>query len=154
MRPYQGSTLLSVGLVAEAYFLFYRLYPVEFSLLATIRSKAVRERISAQQYAELESLEQSALNIVKEIITEGVCQEELSLDDTLSPDELACGVWFMLYGALNLYRGKPFQGAELDRYLQLARNNFQYYVACWPWSAEVSGDRSKNEELGRCYKHS
>lgn len=149
VQSYQGGALLKLGLVAEAMFLFYRLYPVEFSLLSTIRSKAVRERISAQHYAELESREQDAMGIVKEIISEGVHSNELELDKFLIPEELAAGVWFMLYGALNLHEGKSQEDGEIDGYFQLTRKNFQYYVACWPWSS-ANDERAGVEELGRC----
>jgi len=149
VQSYQGSALLKLGLVAEAMFLFYRLYPVEFSLLSTIRSKAVRERISAKHYAELESRVQAAMGIVKEIISEGVKNDELELDKTLIPEELAAGVWFMLYGALNLHEGKSQEDDEIDKYFQLTRKNFQYYVACWPW-ASANDERAGVEELRRC----
>lgn len=149
VESYQGSALLKLRLVAEAMFLFYRLYPVEFSLLPTIRSKAVRERISAQHYAELESREQDAIDIVEGIISEGVKSYELELDKALFPEELAAGVWYMLYGALNLHEGKSQEEDEIDRYFQLIRKNFQYYVACWPW-VSPNDDRLGLVDLEHC----
>ena len=146
---YRGGALLKLGLVAEAMFLFYRLHPVELSLLSTMRSKPVKERISAQHYAELESTEQDAMGVVKEIISEGVKNNELELGKALIPEELAAGVWFMLYGSLNLHEGKSQEDDEIDRYFQLTRKNFQYYVACWPWTS-VNDERVGVEELRRC----
>lgn len=152
VQSYPGGSLLKLGLVAEAMFLFYRLYPVEFSLLSTIRSKAVRERISAQQYTELESLERAAIDIVKEIISEGVEDKELELQEALSPGELAFGIWFMIYGALNLHEGKSQEDVEIDRYFQLTRKNFQYYIASLRWTSANADERVNIEELERRVK--
>lgn len=153
VKSCQCSGMLKVALVAEAYILFYRLYPLEFSLLSTIRSKSVRERINAQKYTEIESLEQSALNIISEIVTDSVTQGELILTEGFSAEELASGIWFMIYGGLTLHEGKSGGRVENDKYFHLTRKNFQYYISSWSWSSQVAdkvGDAGElNSQLAK-----
>ena len=147
VQSHKCNAMLKVALVAEAYILFYRLYPLEFSLLSTIRSKSVRERINIQQYEELECLEQSALNIITEIVSDSVKQGDLLLSDGLLPEELASGAWFMLYGALILHEADGSESGETNRYFQLTRKNFQYYVSSWSWAPIVTDEVCSSEEL-------
>ncbi|MBV1871282.1 MAG: TetR/AcrR family transcriptional regulator [Gammaproteobacteria bacterium] len=147
VKGYQGNGMLKVALVAEAYILFYRLYPLEFSLLSTIRSRSVRERINAQKYAEIESLEQSALNIISGIVADSVNEGELMLIEGFSAEELASGIWFMIYGGLTLHEGSSGEKVENDKYFHLTRKNFQYYVSSWSWSRQVADEFGGAEEL-------
>ena len=133
VSTYECATQVRIALLAEAYYVFFKLHPLEFGLLSTIKSRAVRERLSETQLKELELLERAVIAQVKDILESGVAAGDLILPGSLSADELAHGTWFMLYGSVAFYDGIPASTPDACDLLDLMRKNFHAYIAGWRW---------------------
>lgn len=147
VSAYECATQVRVALLAEAYYVFFKWQPMEFGLLSTIKSRAVRERVSETQLKELERLEQAVIAQVKNILERGVVAGDLILPDSLSADELAHGTWFMLYGSLAFYDGIPVNTPDACDLLDLMRKNFHAYIAGWCWQGDTVSPRKLIEAV-------
>ena len=143
VSAYDSPTHVRVALLAEACYVFFKKYPLEFGLLSTIKSRAIRERVSDVQLKELELLERAIITQIEGILTKGVNAGELILAEGFSEEELAHGTWFMLYGSAAFFDGIPANTPDAYDKLTLIRKNFHAYIAAWRWQ----GDRISSGEL-------
>ena len=133
----EGSCRLRFTLASEAYFLFWQLYPAEFSLIQTIKSGSIREKISDRKQKELETLERQLMSTMCSIIEDGVAAGELCLPENTHAQELAFGSWSILYGALSVTQDMTeISHVGIENIMNSIRKSFQIFLDGCNWQPD------------------
>jgi len=142
-RTYKGSCRLKFTLASEAYFLFWKLYPTEISMLQTVKSSSVTEKVSPSRQQEFQNLEAKLMGEMCSTIEEGIQAGELTLPEGTLVQELAFGSWSILHGALSVSQGvTELSHVGIDNIVNSVRKNFQIYLDGCHWQP-VDNDYSR-----------
>ncbi len=99
---YEGTTRERFSAIGVAYSLYYQLHPMDAQNLQTIRVNHIREKLSDEKIADMESLEQKIVIINLDLVTEAITNGDLAENDHPIADSIVFGCWSMNYGALLL----------------------------------------------------
>lgn len=126
----RGRLMLSV----EAYYLHIRLNPILFENFSTLKSVSIFEKVPVEKRDTLMALEVEVMEGLSGVLGQAVADGELDKPENLSIQELAFGIWAMLYGALNLELHHPdLSHLGIGVMSQVAKNNIDAYLDGMNW---------------------
>ena len=74
---YHGSTRERFSALGIGYSLYYQLHPMDVQNIQTVRSSAIREKVSQEKLVEMETLEKKITAIAQSIVQEAIDAGEL-----------------------------------------------------------------------------
>lgn len=91
--------LMAVGYACEV---FFRLHPEHFAIEHLIRSASFWEKTTSENQQVFRGCETQCVGIVSGIVVDAIAQRDLTLPDSVSPEDLVFAMWSMTYGACSL----------------------------------------------------
>ncbi len=142
---YPGSTRERYSAIGIGYSLYNQLHPMDTQNIQTVKNNAVREKISENKLAEMESLEQKITNITRSIVQEAIDCGDLSKEHQDNVDTIVFGCWSMHYGALLLDQSDiPLQDLGFSPVVNMLWKNANIYLDGYQWqplSANTDSDK-------------
>lgn len=99
---YPGSSRERYSAIGIAYSLYHQLNPLDKQNIQIVKNNAVREKVSAEKLAEMESLEHDIANIAQNIVQQAIDCGDLPEKYQDDVSTIVFGCWSMHYGALLL----------------------------------------------------
>lgn len=113
--------LAGIGVASE---LFVRLYPDHFGVEQLIRSSSIWEKTSEKKRNAMHGCETRCMGIVGGVVRDGIAQGDLTLPESMTPEELVFGLWSQSFGAYSIIattESLEEHGVQ-DPYLTVLRN--------------------------------
>ena len=98
-KGFPRERLTAVGVAAEY---FVKLFPDQFKLECILRSESIWEKTSETRQKLLRSCEIRCMSVVGGLIRDGIANENLTLPQEMTPEELVFGLWSMTTGAFTI----------------------------------------------------
>jgi len=131
---YPGSTRERYSAIGIGYSLYHQLCPMDTQNIQTVRSNAVREKISEYKLAEMESLEQKITRIARSIVQEAIDCGDLDKKHQAEVNTIVFGGWSMHYGALLLDQSDiPLQDLGFNPVVNMLWKNANIYLDGYQW---------------------
>ncbi len=131
---YQGSTRERYAAIGIGYSLYNQLNPLDAHNMHTVKTNAVREKISAEKMAELKSLEQEVTLITQRIVQEAIDCGDLNKKYQNHVKTIVFGCWSMHYGALLLNQSDiPFNELGFSPVVKMLWQNSNIYLDGYQW---------------------
>lgn len=131
---YQGSTRERYAAIGIGYSLYNQLHPLDAHNIQTVKTNAVREKISAEKMAELRSLEQEVTLITKRIVQEAINCGDLDKKHEDHVNTIVFGCWSMHYGALLLNQSDiPLNELGFNPVVKMLWHNSNIYLDGYQW---------------------
>ena len=131
---YPGSTRERYAAIGIGYSLYHQLNPLDSSNLQILKNNAVREKVSEQKLAEIESLEQQITGIASKIVQEAIDCGDLDSRYQSHVGTIVFGCWSMHYGALLLARSDiPLKELGFSPVVKMLWHNANIYLDGYGW---------------------
>ena len=132
---FDGSTRERYSAISIGYSLHHQLHPMDSQIVQTVKNNAVREKISEEKLAEMESLEQTAIKIAHSIVQDAVNCGDLNKKHQDHISTIVFGLWSMHYGAMLLDRSDiPLQELGFSPVVKMLWHNTNIYLDGYQWS--------------------
>jgi len=131
---YPGSTRERYSAIGIGYSLYHQLRPMDTQNIQTVRSNAVREKVSEYKLAEMESLEQKITRIAGSIVQEAIDCGDLDKKHQADVNTIVFGGWSMHYGALLLDQSDiPLKDLGFNPVVSMLWKNANIYLDGYQW---------------------
>lgn len=131
---FNGSTRERYSAIGIGYSLYYQLHPMDAQNIQTVRSHAVREKISKEKLVEMEILEQSAKKIAQSIVQEAINCGDLDKKHQDHISTIVFGFWSMHYGSLQLDQSDiPLHELGFSPVVKMLWHNANIYLDGYHW---------------------
>lgn len=91
--------MLAVSVASER---FVRLYPDHFHVETIVRNHSVLAKTSEKRRMLMRSCEHRCVGMVAGIVRDAIAQGDLTLPESMSPEELVFGLWSLSFGAFSI----------------------------------------------------
>lgn len=131
---YQGSTRERYAAIGIGYSLYNQLYPMDSHNVQTVKTNAVREKVSVEKLAELKSLEQEVTLITQRIVQEAIDCGDLNKKYQNHVKTIVFGCWSMHYGAVLLNQSDiPLNQLGFSPVVKMLWQNSNIYLDGYQW---------------------
>jgi len=131
---YQGSTRERYAAIGIGYSLYNQLHPLDAHNIQTVKTNAVREKVSTEKMAELRSLEQEVTLITQRIVQEAIDCGDLDKEHQDHVNTIVFGCWSMHYGALLLNQSDiPLNKLGFNPVAKMLWHNSNIYLDGYQW---------------------
>lgn len=132
---YDGHTRERISGIIVAHSLYARLHPTELQNMQVIKSKAIRDRISDENQAEILTLEQTVAGMVMNLVCEALDNNDIPAHYRTQVDNIVFGLWTMGYGSNLLHlSGIPFKKLGMRQPLDTVWTNCNHFLDSYQWS--------------------
>jgi AcrR family transcriptional regulator len=123
--------MCAIGVASE---LFVRLYPDHFEVEQLIRSSSIWDKTSESRRLKMHAGESRCMGIVGGIVREGIAQDEVTLPEGMTAEDLVFGLWSLSFGAYSIIvTTESLAGHGVhDPYLAV-RQNITMLLDGFPW---------------------
>ena len=135
-RAYQfdGSTRERYLAIGVGYSLYHQLHPMNSQNIQTMKNNAVREKVSKEKLAEMESLEQKITKIAQSIVQDAIDCGDLNNEHQNNVSSIVFGCWSMHYGALLLDQSDiPLHEMGFSPVVKMLWHNSNIYLDGYGW---------------------
>lgn len=131
---YQGSTRERYSAIGVGYSLYHQLHPMDSQNIQTLKNNAVREKVSKEKLAEMESLEQKITDITQSIVQDAIDCGDLDKSHQEHVGTIVFGCWSMHYGALLLDQSDiPLNELGFSPVVNMLWKNSNIYLDGYQW---------------------
>ena len=131
---YPGSTRERYSAIGIGYSLYNQLHPLDVQNIQTVKNNAVREKISEEKLAEMESLEQKITKIARSIVQEAIDCGDLAKAHQADINTIVFGCWSMHYGGLLLDQSDiPLTELGFSPVVNMLWRNANVYLDGYNW---------------------
>jgi AcrR family transcriptional regulator len=131
---YQGSTRERYAAIGIGYSLYNQLHPLDTHNIQTVKTNAVREKVSDEKMAELKSLEHEVTLITQRIVQEAIDCGDLDKKYQDHVKTIVFGCWSMHYGALLLNQSDiPLNELGFSPVVKMLWQNSNIYLDGYQW---------------------
>ena len=131
---YPGSSRERYSAIGIGYSLYHQLHPMDAQNIQTVKNNAVREKISDDKLAEMESLEHKITKIARSIVQQAIDCGDLSKDHSNQVNTIVFGCWSMHYGALLLDQSDiPLHELGFSPAVNMLWQNSNIYLDGYQW---------------------
>ena len=136
---YDGSTRERYSAIGIGYSLYNQLHPYDSQNIQTLKNNAVREKVSEEKLAEMESLEQKITKISMSIVQQAIDCGDLDKKFQDQVSTIVFGCWSMHYGALLLDQSDiPLQQLGFSPVVKMLWHNANVYLDGYQWTPSSS----------------
>lgn len=129
--------LATVGAAAEA---FVEHFPYHFMVEQIVRAASIWEKTSEERRELMESCERQCMATVVGIVDDGVAAGDLSLPESIRPEEVVFGMWSIYLGAQTItHTSHALAEIGIDNPIASLRTNQSKMLDGYGW-APMSGD--------------
>jgi len=133
-RQYQGSTRERYSAIGIGYSLYNQLNPMDSQNIQTLKNNAVREKVSEEKLAEMESLEHQITEITQSIVQDAIDCGDLDKKYQDHVSTIVFGCWSMHYGALLLDQSDiPLNKLGFSPVVNMLWENSNMYLDGYQW---------------------
>jgi len=135
-RAYQfeGSTRERYSAIGIGFSLYHQLHPMDAQNIQTVKNNAVREKVSKEKLAEMESLEQKITKIAQSIVQDAIDCGDLDKKHQDNVSTIVFGCWSMHYGALLLDQSDiPLHEMGFNPVVKMLWHNANIYLDGYNW---------------------
>ena len=135
-RAYQfeGSTRERYSAIGIGFSLYHQLHPMDAQNIQTVKNNAVREKVSKEKLAEMESLEQKITKIAQSIVQDAIDCGDLDKKHQDNVSTIVFGCWSMHYGALLLDQSDiPLHEMGFSPVVKMLWHNANIYLDGYNW---------------------
>jgi len=141
---YHGSTRERYSAIGIGYSLYHQLHPMDSQNIQTVKNNAVRDRVSEEKLAEMESLEQKITQIAQKIVQEAIDCGDLDKKHQQDVSTIVFGCWSMHYGALLLDKSDiPLHDLGFSPVVKMLWKNSNIYLDGYQWKPLSTATDSK-----------
>lgn len=150
-RAYQleGSTRERYLAIGIGFSLYHQFHPMDSQNIQTLKNNAVREKVSKEKLAEMESLEHKITNIAQSIVQDAIHCGDLDKKHQDNVSTIVFGCWSMHYGALLLDQSDiPLHRLGFSPVVKMLWHNSNIYLDGYNWqplSATTDSDSLFNK---------
>lgn len=131
---YQGSTREKYSAIGIGYSLYHQLHPMDSQNIQTVKNNAVREKVSEEKLAEMQSLEQQITKIAQSIVQDAIDCGDLDKKHQDHIGTIVFGCWSMHYGALLLDQSDiPLDELGFSPVVNMLWRNSNIYLDGYQW---------------------
>lgn len=131
---YQGSTRERYSAIGIGYSLYHQLRPMDSQNIQIVRNNAVREKVSEEKLAEMESLEHQITKITQSIVQDAIDCGDLDKKYQDHIGTIVFGCWSMHYGALLLDQSDiPLNELGFSPVVNMLWENSNMYLDGYQW---------------------
>lgn len=131
---YDGPTRERYSAIGIGYSLYHQLHPMDSQNLQTVKNNTVREKVSVEKLAEIESLELKITKIAQSIVQEAIDCGDLDKKHQDQVSTIVFGCWSMHYGALLLDQSDiPLQELGFSPVVSMLWRNTNIYLDGYQW---------------------
>ncbi len=142
---YKGSTRERYLAIGIGYSLHHQLHPMDTQIVQTLKSNAVREKVSEEKLAEMQSLEQEIAKIAQSIVQHAIDCDDLDKKLQHYISTIAFGFWSMHYGSLLLDQSDiPLHDLGFNPVVKMLWKNANIYLDGYQWQPLSTTTDSKN----------
>ena len=142
---YPGTTRERYSAIGIGYSLYHQLHPMDSKTIQIVKTNAVREKISDDKLAEMESLEHKITKIAQSIVQEGIDSGDINKKHHDHVSTIVFGCWSMHYGALLLNQSDiPLQDLGFSPVVKMLWQNSNIYLDGYQWQP-LSTSTDSNE---------
>jgi AcrR family transcriptional regulator len=135
-RAYQlaGSSRERYLAIGIGFSLYHQFHPMDSQNIQTLKNNAVREKVSKEKLAEMESLEQKITNIAQSIVQDAIDCGDLDKKHQDNVSTIVFGCWSMHYGALLLDQSDiPLHRLGFSPVVRMLWHNSNIYLDGYNW---------------------
>lgn len=99
---FRGSSRERIHAVGAAAILFVRLFPDHFRVEQVVRSASIWQKTSEKRRMAMRSCESRCMAVVGGVVRDAIAQGDLTLPDTVSPEDLVFGLWSLSFGTFSI----------------------------------------------------
>lgn len=147
---YQGSTRERYAAIGIGYSLYNQLHPMDSHNVQTVKTNAVREKVSAEKLAELNSLEHEVTLITQRIVQEAIDCGDLNKKYQDHVKTIVFGCWSMHFGAVLLNQSDiPLNQLGFSPVVKMLWQNSNIYLDGYQWQplSNTPNNNINNEVL-------
>lgn len=131
---FDGSTRERYLAIGVGFSLYHQLHPMDSHNIQTVKNNAVREKVSKEKLAEMESLEQKITKIAQGIVQDAIDCGELNNKHQNHVSSIVFGCWSMHYGALLLDQSDiPLHEMGFSPVVKMLWHNSNIYLDGYDW---------------------
>ena len=131
---YPGTTRERYSAIGVGYSLYHQLNPLDAQNMQTMKSNAIREKVSIEKLAEMESLEHKITKIAQSIVQEAIDCGDLDKKHQQDISTIVFGCWSMHYGALLLNQSAiPLNEMGFSPVVKMLWKNANAYLDGYQW---------------------
>ncbi len=133
-RQFKGSTRERYSAIGIGFSLYHQLHPMDSQNIQTLKNNAVREKVSKEKLAEMESLEQKITKIAQSIVQDAIDCGDLDKTHQDHISTIVFGCWSMHYGALLLDQSDiPLHDLGFSSVVKMLWHNANIYLDGYQW---------------------
>jgi len=131
---FEGSPRERYLAIGVGYSLYHQLHPMDSQNIQTVKNNAVREKVSKEKLAEMESLEQKITKIAHSIVQDAIDCGDLDSVHQPHVSSIVFGCWSMHYGALLLDQSDiPLHEMGFSPVVNMLWQNTNVYLDGYNW---------------------
>lgn len=131
---FDGSTRERYLAIGVGFSLYHQLNPMDSQNIQTVKNNAVREKVSKEKLAEMESLEQKITKIAQSIVQDAIDCGDLNNKHQNHVSSIVFGCWSMHYGALLLDQSDiPLHEMGFSPVVKMLWHNSNIYLDGYDW---------------------
>ncbi len=141
---YRGCTRERYLAIGIGYSLYHQSHPMDSQIIQTLKNNAVREKVSEEKLAEMQSLEHKITKIAHSIVQQAIDCNDLDkkLLDHIST--IVFGFWSMHYGSLLLDQSDiPLHQLGFSPVVKMLWKNANTYLDGYQWQPLSTATDSK-----------
>jgi len=141
---YKGSTRERYLAIGIGYSLHHQLHPMDAQINQTLKNNAVREKVSEEKLAEMQSLEQEITRIAQSIVQHAIDCGDLDKKLQHHVSTIVFGFWSMHYGSLLLDQSDiPLHDLGFSPVVKMLWKNANIYLDGYQWKVLSTTTDSK-----------
>lgn len=142
---YQGSTRERYAAIGIGYSLYNQLHPLDTHNIQTVKTNAIREKISTEKLIEIKSLEHEVTLITQRIVQEALDCGDLNKKYQEHLNTIVFGCWSMHYGALLIDQSDtPLNALGFNPVVKMLWHNSNILLDGYQWQPLSSTVSSKD----------
>ena len=131
---FEGNTRERYSAIGIGFSLYHQLHPMDSQNIQTLKNNAVREKVSKEKLAEMESLEQKITKIALSIVQDAIDCGDLNQHHQKHASTIVFGCWSMHYGALLLDQSDiPLHEMGFSPVVKMLWYNANIYLDGYQW---------------------
>ena len=131
---YPGPTRERYCAISIGYSLYHQLHPMDSQNIQTVKNNAIREKLSDEKLAEMQSLEHTITQLTQSIVQQAIDCGDLDKKYTKDISSIVFGLWSMHYGALLLNQSDiPLNALGFNPVVNMLWKNTNCYLDGLQW---------------------
>ena len=132
---YRGCSRYRMMAIGQAAEIFVRDYPDFFEFEEIIQLSSVQEKTSEKRKIVIQGCEMQCMSVVAGIVRDAVAQEDLILQDGITPEKLVFGLWSLTSGAYSIMlKSKSLMHFGFDDPFQLVQQHTSFMLDGFGWN--------------------